>query len=195
MNEYLDRWVAWITEKKQSYQIHVTNQIIKGLVDKIACMGQSFLEWGYGTGYTAIALANLKKQVTAYDPAFGLLEAATEARAKYLISLGGSVNFTSTLADLRPADIVYSQGLLEHFDDSTICQIVREQLVYAKIAVVFSVPSDNYKTIDFGDERLMGIAEWERILEPFKVQLAQLYYYERRQHLMGVIRCQNSMKN
>jgi hypothetical protein len=184
----IEDWADFYAHNNPGYDILVSSPMIIELVNKIVPMGQTFIEWGYGTGYTAIALANLKKHVTAYDPAIGLIENAMKARTERLISLGGHVAFTCDKQILKPADIVYSQGLLEHFTDEGIIEIITEQLQYAKVAVVFSVPSENYPQQDRGDERLLSIAEWESILEPFKKQLAQLYYYERRQHLIGVIR-------
>jgi hypothetical protein len=193
----LQHWSIFIGKTKSTYDIHSTNPIIKGLLDKIIPMGETFIEWGFGTGYTAIALANRKKKVIAYDPAPGLCETAYQSMLDELVSPAGKVEFISDVKMFKNvmADIVYSQGLLEHFDDEAIVAMIREQLQYARIAVVFSVPSENYKTIDFGDERLMDIAKWETILAPFKetsaapgMGLTQLYYYERRQQLMGVIK-------
>jgi len=190
MNTYLDKWAAWLPANNPGYDILTSSPMIQGLIQKILPMGQTFVEWGYGTGYTAIALANQKRIVYAYDPAVKLLEHALAAQEKHQVSFSGQAHFTHDEYFLHPADIVYSQGLLEHFDNEGIIEIITEQLKYAKIAVVFSVPSENYPQTDFGDERLLDIAAWEKILEPFKDKLTQLYYYERRQHLMGVIRCQ-----
>jgi hypothetical protein len=187
MSEYLDKWEKFLANDP-GYDILTSSPMIQELINKIVPMGQSFIEWGYGTGYTAIALANQKRQVKAYDPASGLLARAIEAKTKHLVSFSGKVEFTDKVADLQPADIVYSQGLLEHFDNERLYEIISAQLSFAKIAVVFSIPSINYPQTDFGDERLLDIAGWETVLTPFKDRLTQLYYYERNQHLIGVIR-------
>jgi 2-polyprenyl-3-methyl-5-hydroxy-6-metoxy-1,4-benzoquinol methylase len=187
MNSYLEKWAEWVPANNPGWDILTTSPMIHGLIQKLLPMGQTFVEWGYGTGYTTIALANQKRQVVGYDPAEGLMGAAIEARDKHLVSNSGQVHFTHDEYFLPHVDVVYSQGLLEHFDNEGVVKIIHRMIQYAD-AVVFSVPSENYPQQDFGDERLMNIAEWEHILEPFKDQLKQLYYYERRQHLMGVIR-------
>jgi len=79
--------------------------------------------------------------------------------------------------------------LLEHFDDTKIISLLKQQLEYAGQYVVFSVPSVKYGGQDMGDERLMTVAQWERILEPeFGDRLIELYSYSRKMHIMGVIR-------
>lgn len=181
-------WAQYYIEKRPDYNIYQTSPIIQGLIRKLMPMGESLIEWGYGTGFTAIALANLKKRVFAYDPEIELLAPAIAARRENLNSLIGRAGFTCDLQMLTPADIVYSQGLLEHFTDGEIKRSIDDQLIYAKRAVVFSVPSINYPQQDFGNERLMTLSEWERILSPFADKLSQLYYYERDQHIIGVIR-------
>ena len=77
---------------------------------------------------------------------------------------------------------------MEHYADQEIIEILKQQLQYALKAVVFSVPTKTYGRIDFGDERLLTIEEWESILEPFKKDLSELNYYEEQRHLMGVIK-------
>jgi len=181
-------WTEFINERRPDYYIHITSPIISGLIDKILPMGDTFLEYGFGTGYTAIALANKGKKVLAYDNEPGLLRPAISAGKEYFVNPESALEFISDSKLIRPADIVYSQGLLEHFDDGRIMEILAAQYYFAQKAVVFSVPAEIYPQQDFGDERLMDIAAWEAILAPFAAQLKQLYYYERRQHLIGVIR-------
>jgi hypothetical protein len=184
-----NNWTEFYQQNDPGYVVHTTDPTLLSMVQKIISMGDSFIEWGYGLGYTAVSLANAGKIVSAYDPDINLLPHAFKAREENLKSLKGRVGFTCDKFILKPADIVYSQGLLEHFSNEGIVENIADQLRYAKIAVVFSVPSENYPFIDYGDERRMDIKSWEDILFPFKDRLAQLYYYERRQHLLGVIRC------
>jgi 2-polyprenyl-3-methyl-5-hydroxy-6-metoxy-1,4-benzoquinol methylase len=181
-------WAKWYKEHNPGYNVLTTGQTIMVLIQKITSMGQTFIEWGYGTGYTAIALANLGKSVQAYDIEPGLLPYAMSARAEELINLNGRVGFTCDKQMLRRADIVYSQGLLEHFEPLKVVDLIKEMLSYANSAVVFSVPSENYPQRDFGDEKLLTLEAWEQILQPFADKLTQLFYYERDQHIIGIIR-------
>jgi SAM-dependent methyltransferase len=50
-------------------------------------------------------------------------------------------------------DVVMSQGLMEHFDDSQFIQIVDNFRGKAGV-FIFSIPSDQYPTLDFGNEIL-----------------------------------------
>lgn len=59
--------------------------------------------------------------------------------------------------------VALSQGLMEHFSDDRIAELVREQLRVCR-SVVFSVPSDNYPRQDVGDERLMPPSRWREIV-------------------------------
>lgn len=183
-------WLTYFVKRAPNYEALVCSGFIVGLMNKIIkLLPKTLLEWGYGTGFTAIAVANRGYKVQAYDIEPRLLEFATEARKRYFVTSIGRVEFTATHEALKPADVVYSQGLLEHFDDAEIIRLLREQLEYADRYVVFSVPSDEYGGQDMGDERLMDVAQWERILEPeFGDNLVELYSYSRKMHIMGVIR-------
>ena len=64
----------------------------------------------------------------------------------------------------REVDVVFSQGVLEHFGDEEIREIVRQSLAVAP-RFVFSVPSKFYGVQDFGNERLMEASDWARILD------------------------------
>lgn len=83
-------------------------------------------------------------------------------------------DFVATLANiLEPVvpyfhkgyDIIHSHGVLEHFSDEQIRDIVRNQLKNAPV-VVHYVPSEKYEMPSFGDERLMSVAQWQQICEP-----------------------------
>lgn len=50
-------------------------------------------------------------------------------------------------------DLIYSQGLMEHFSDREFSRIIINIMSIAR-EVIISVPSENYPTIDFGNEIL-----------------------------------------
>lgn len=60
---------------------------------------------------------------------------------------------------------IFHQGLMEHFDDKSATEMVREQLRVAK-TVIASVPSDKYCFQDGlrGDERLLSLNQWRDVL-------------------------------
>lgn len=72
----------------------------------------------------------------------------------------------SILEPHSKVDVIHSHGVLEHFCDSDIRQIVQRQQHEATHAVVAYVPTNKYKTPSFGDERLMSPEDWKRLTEP-----------------------------
>jgi len=60
-------------------------------------------------------------------------------------------------------DVVYSQGLMEHFEEKEFKKIIENFLPYAK-KTVFSVPSNQYPQKDFGNEILRTKKELETLL-------------------------------
>lgn len=63
-------------------------------------------------------------------------------------------------------DIVHSHGLLEHFSDQEIRQIIREHKCAR--AQIHYVPG-LYPYPTYGDERLMSVDEWRRICNPTEI--------------------------
>lgn len=85
-------------------------------------------------------------------------------------------------------DCVFSQGLLEHFNDNEILRIIKEQLRVGR-RVYISVPNQNYPRKVFGDERLMSKEEWESILSKLNnVRIVKSVYYGRLRTWYGLKR-------
>lgn len=59
-------------------------------------------------------------------------------------------------------DVIYSQGLLEHFNRKGSQKIVNYFLPYAK-KIIFSIPSETYPNRDYGNELLRNEKELEDI--------------------------------
>lgn len=72
-------------------------------------------------------------------------------------------------------DAVFSQGVLEHWEDDDIVRSVREQLRVARCALV-SVPSWFYPRIGpygpglIGNERWLTARRWKQVLSEFEVE-------------------------
>ena len=90
--------------------------------------------------------------------------------------------------------LIHHQGLLEHFPFPWIRALLAQQVVLADW-VAFTVPSVYYPfTPEHGDERLLPLEEWQRILEPFDV--ADLTYFGdpqhgEREHVLAVLNGQH----
>lgn len=68
------------------------------------------------------------------------------------------------LAYHSPTDVIFSHGVIEHFDDDKIRLILNRQCETSK-KVVHYVPTNGYSEPSFGDERLLPVEFW---LDTFK---------------------------
>ena len=139
--------------------------------------GGRTLETGIGSGYGAIWLSLRGIDAAGIDYSPVIVERACQING----ILSGSASFeTGDLFDLREMnapryDVIHSQGVFEHFTVPQIRAAVAQQVACAN-HVVFSVPSVYYPfEPEFGNERLMPIEEWARILSPFCIE--DLRYY------------------
>ena len=62
-------------------------------------------------------------------------------------------------------DCIFSHGVLEHFSNEQIFNILNRQKQEAKY-VIHYVPTNNYESPSFGDERLMPIEWWVKMFKP-----------------------------
>jgi hypothetical protein len=139
--------------------------------------GGRTLETGIGSGYGPVWLSHRGIKAFGLDYSPRLVERA--AQINNLLH-GRATFFAGDLFDLyhegaEKYDVIHHQGVLEHFTVPQIRAALAQQTACADF-VVFSVPSVNYPfEPEFGDERLLPIEEWERILAPFEVE--ELTYY------------------
>jgi len=145
------------------------------LAEIIATEGKKILEVGAGTGTMSIFLSQLGLKVTTLDNDRAVLEGAKEAQQKF----GGHNQIVEGDAFQLPFpdnsfDLIFHQGLLEHFTDAEIHQLLNEQLRVAP-TVILSVPNANYPHQDFGNERLLGRRAWEKILQPYQIVMSRDY--------------------
>jgi SAM-dependent methyltransferase len=132
------------------------------------------LEVGIGTGTLSALLSCVGKQVVSIDNNAEVLRTAQAFQRRL-----GSVKLVLADAFHLPFgdstfDAAFSQGLLEHFRDREIRALVEEQVRVAGRAYI-SVPSvffPHVRRFGFGlvgDERLLSLASWRRILADFDV--------------------------
>lgn len=137
------------------------------------------LEAGCGSGIMSVFFSKQGIRTTALDRDTQVLEIARKSAD----SLGGSVEFVAgdlfSLPFTADAfDAVFSQGVLEHFQDEMIRNAVLEQLRVAPISWI-SIPTKYYRHQDFGDERLLTESQWKEILKPVCKVETQYYYHQR----------------
>ena len=186
-------------------------QYLRAILSRCPQGGRT-LETGIGTGTGAIWLSLRGCRAEGLDYAPGVVERARQVNAL----LGGSARFrTGDIFDLyqqatghtpvqalasgalstsRPYAVIHHQGVLEHFTAPFLQAALAQQVACAE-RVVFSVPSVYYPfEPEFGDERLLPLAEWERLLAPFDVEELRLYgdpQHGEREHVLCVLRGQD----
>lgn len=157
--------------------------------------GERTCETGVGSGEGAIWLSLRGVQAEGFDLSPTLVERARTVNTM----LGGNARFwVGDLFDFFREDgpryaVVHHQGVLEHFSRPQIHAILTQQVASAQ-RVVFSVPSVYYPfEPEFGNERLLTLEEWARLLEPFDIEELRLYgdpQHGEREHVLAVLRGQ-----
>ncbi|MFA5967361.1 MAG: class I SAM-dependent methyltransferase [Patescibacteria group bacterium] len=145
------------------------------LAEIVATNSQKILEVGAGTGAMSIFLSQLGLDVTTLDNDPAVLKGAEKARQEF----GGHNQIVAGDAFKLPFpdnsfDLIFHQGLLEHFTNVQIQQLLDEQLRVAPL-VILSVPNANYPRRDFGNERLLRKKDWENVLRPYQVKMNRDY--------------------
>jgi len=134
------------------------------------------LEVGCGTARMTFFLSFFVKDVVALDKDPQLIKQGMNfsrkfkrKKIKFICGDAFDLPFKDNLFD-----VVFSQGLLEHFSDKNIHKLIDEQIRVARY-VIFSVPNKNYPKMDFGNERLMSKEKWESILVGNYLILSKYY--------------------
>lgn len=142
----------------------------------------NLLEIGIGTGAFYAKLHQSGFRVSALDNDHRVIDTAKSVLRRLRIRPCIGVGDTFSLNG-HNADVIYHQGLLEHFENEDICHIIEQQLKAAR-HVVFSVPSVYYPTRDFGNERLMRLEEWRTILKDYRLEHSEYYGGDGRFHVL-----------
>jgi SAM-dependent methyltransferase len=126
--------------------------------------GDRVLEVGAGTGVLAWPLAQGGIKVVSLDNDTEVLWMAGINCAV----LGADIELREGDAFHLPFEadsfeLAYSHGLLEHFSDEQIHQLLAEQFRVAPV-VMACVPLEGCKGIAFGNERWMSVKGWEDII-------------------------------
>jgi SAM-dependent methyltransferase len=127
------------------------------------------LEVGCGRGFHSIFLSYFVHSVIGIDTNKEVIALARQCnirfhgKARFQLIDGHRIPFRD-----NSFDIVFSQGLLEHFSDKDMTNFVDEWLRLAPVCVV-SVPSVEYGAREFGNERLLTTGEYQRIFTNYSV--------------------------
>lgn len=148
----------------------------RDLISAIVASGaKRILEVGAGTGTLSTFLSNLGLGVTTLDNSPEVLRQAKTVAERFggkNILIEGDA-FKLPFAD-NSFDLIFHQGLLEHFSIPEIHQLLTEQLRVAPM-IIFGVPNNFYPKKDFGNEQLLSKTAWEKILQPYHILISQNY--------------------
>ena len=129
------------------------------IIRRIASPGDLILEAGCGSGRTAMLLADMGYRTVALDLSMSLLNTLSSARHLWpdLHLVGGDIGFLPFRE--KQFKVVYSFGVLEHFDPPDIVRYLSEQRRVARYALI-DVPNFKCDRRAFGDERFYTDEEW-----------------------------------
>jgi SAM-dependent methyltransferase len=129
---------------------------------------KSTLEVGTGTGFHSCFISYFGISVVALDINREVIEIARRNENHF----GGKASFVVASASSLPFkdkvfDVCFSQGLLEHFDNKSICRFL-ESFLRVSYSIILSVPSDYYPCKDLGNERLLAPGGWSKLISKCK---------------------------
>lgn len=124
------------------------------------------LELGAGTGTITSILADYDQKHNVKFAATDLDPVMVDLSRNRMQGLGLDVacyQMDALGRFVSKADVVHSHGMLEHFDDDTIFQIItHHRSAYVQVHYVPGL----YDKPTFGDERLMSVDAWWKICKP-----------------------------
>jgi glycosyltransferase involved in cell wall biosynthesis len=163
-------------------------------IDKLTALQGPFLEVGLGWGATHAEMLLRGKDTHGIEVSPAALEACRENLRKAYgleVSVGELDGFFLSERALSrlglPAryQVAFSDGLLEHFSDREVSQLVRAMLSVADL-VYFSVPSV-YHPETYQDCRQMRKEQWLDIFNGARLSLRFLEYYGDGAYIMGCV--------
>ncbi len=147
------------------------------VIEKYVPVGAKILETGFGSGKTAVMMADMGYYVTAID----VIEVLVERVQSRYAALFDDERLVIRQADMLHLpwnsvtfELAYHQGVLEHFSDDDIVQALTEQARVAPM-VIFDIPNHRYGERPFGDERLLRPSHWRRLIRSAGLQVMAEY--------------------
>ena len=164
---------------KLKYKKKMVKKIIKYAKNK------KVLEAGCGTGLVAGYLQKLGLQVTALDLSQKVLDYAKKIATNSNV-LSPCKYEQGDILNLKykdkAFDVVFSNGVLEHFNDEELVKILSNQMRISKY-VIFGIPSTYFGMNEkmLGNERSLTVSEWKKIINRAGgrvVEQTSFHYYK-----------------
>ncbi len=163
---------------------------------KYSVSGKPVLECGCGTGKTSILLASYGITTYAMDIEKEMVkEAKKKSKEMYPENL---VNVFE--GDIRTIpyenkffSVSHSSGVLEHYSDEEIVNLINEQLRVSDYCV-FSVPTKYFEKKMLGNERFLSRKEWKNIISKSNAKIIKesgYHYKTLKYRLLDIIKKPN----
>ena len=137
------------------------------------------LECGCGTGKCAVYLAQQGIKSYGMDLEEGMIK-QTKELSKRLTKTNPVKPVLGNIKDIPYKDkyfsVTHSSGVMEHYSDKEIVQMINEQLRVSDVCV-FSVPSKYFDKPMLGNERFMTKEEWLKIISKSKGEVIKTFGY------------------
>lgn len=164
---------SYIEEK-----LRTKGTIIK-LINKYA-NNKKVMEVGSGTGILSLKIATMGNEVIALDSDADMIDLSK----KYFLPEFDNPNITYVNKDIREykskkrLDVIYSIGILEHYSDEEIIELLNKQLELADY-VIFGIPTKYFdpKKKMYGNERYLNIRYWRKLIKKSKGMLIEEGHY------------------
>ena len=156
-------------------------RIIK-LINKYAD-NKKIMELGAGTGVLALYISTLNNNgVDALDKDYDMISLSK----KYFLSKFENTNINYLCDDIRNVNVIekygvcYSIGILEHYDDSEIIDLIHKQTSISEY-VIFGIPTkyfDEDKKM-YGNERYLPLRYWRKLIKKSNCKIIEesSYHY------------------
>lgn len=152
-------WVNFYKDRVNSSYQSYFNQRYRVFIEAILSLsqGRTIVDGGCAIGSVSKSLPGLPRY------GFDLNEEMVNLAKKNVSDVDF---FVRSIFDYLPSnnDLLVTHGLLEHFDDKEILDVVDRPT-----SSVHYVPLDKYKSPSFGDERLLSADFWISLTNPTQV--------------------------
>lgn len=159
MSQWSDYYKSRVGETYPEYVIQRYDAFLKEIFE-----GNSVREEGCGIGSVskALMMMGFTGKISCFDIDEDQVNLAR-------INLCSSKPYIGNIFDNHgKVDLIFSHGVLEHFQDDQIKQIINRQKSEAK-KVVHYIPSNKYLNPSFGDERLLSKEYWKEVFKPKQI--------------------------
>ena len=151
------------------------------LINKYAYNNQ-IMECGAGTGILALHLSTMNYYVTALDSDKDMIDLSK----RYFLNKFKDAKINYICSDIRDItvaekfDVIYSIGILEHYSDSDIIDLINKQISMCN-TVIFGIPTryfDEDKKM-YGNERYLSIRYWRNLIKKSNCKIIEeaSYHY------------------